>query len=57
MVDIASGLYSLPYEAEEWTGMRLDGVRYKISVELPWSMRTLDTMKLTIMIETTMGLS
>jgi len=27
MVDIASGLYSLPYEAEEWTGMRLDGVR------------------------------
>ena len=47
--------------------MRLEGIRktsslwnvfrHKILVELSWSIRTLDTMKLAIMMETTMGSS
>ena len=31
--------------------------QYKMLVEPPWSMRTLDTMKLAITMETTMGSS
>jgi len=31
--------------------------QYKMSTELPWSMRTLDTMKFAMMMETTMGSS
>ena len=57
-VDVASGLYLFSCEAKEWTGVRLDSVfQYKMSVELPWLMRTLDTMKLAIMMETRMGSS
>ena len=31
--------------------------QYRISVELPWSMMTLDTMKFAMMMETTIGSS
>ena len=62
-VDIAFGLYFFSYKAKEWAGVRLDVLGetsslwnifdFKMLVELPWSMRTLDTMKLVITMETT----
>ena len=57
-VDVASGLYLFSCEAKEWTGVRLDSVfQYKMSVELPWLMSTLDIMKFVMMMEITMGSS